>query len=130
MNLGIVGDTAVDSTTSGFPAHTTTICLLRVSHFERDKLSMPMLLKRGEEPARQVGPWGDGRGETEYLKKLDWVEPDYSPRNNYLGLEPDVCLLIVEVKESVVPVKRLGVAYVRMLDFLIAGAEERKVLIG
>jgi hypothetical protein len=91
---------------------------------------MPMLLKRGEQNVRQITPRADGVGETPFSAKLDWVEPDYSGKNNYLGIEPDVCLLIVETTDDPeIPVRRLGVAYVRMMDFLIAGAGERDVLL-
>jgi len=41
-----------------------------------------------------------------------------------------VCLLIVEAADEGVVLKRLGIAFVRVMDFLIAGARVREVLLG
>jgi len=130
FNIGMVGDEDGQGQSSGFPRDTEMIRLLRVTGFEKDMLTMPMLLKRGEKDVRRIPPHANGVGETRYSAKLDWIEPDYSGKNNYLGLEPDVCLLVVEANsDENIPVRRLGVAYVRMMDFLIAGAEERVILL-
>ncbi|KAK4214422.1 heterokaryon incompatibility protein 6, OR allele [Rhypophila decipiens] len=119
------------------PSSTTTsfknrIRLIHVGGNSDDDLKpkMPLLLRRGE-PARQVPPIPSANGETEFSRLIDWVEPDYTARNNYFGVEPDVCLLIVEaVNDSTVVVRRLGIAFVRTMDFLVAGAEVREVLLG
>ena len=58
--------------------------------------------------------WVDSDGETAFSKDL----------------EPDTCLLIIEAKETSVVANRLGVAYIRIMDFSVAGAEVRGGLLG
>lgn len=81
FNIGMVGDTdislddddgqASEASASGFPPHTETIRLLRVTGFETDRLVMPRLLKRGERDVSRIPPREDGVGETRYSAKLD-----------------------------------------------------------
>lgn len=59
---------------------------------------------------------------------LEWVAPnDSGPLGG--GYEPDACLLIVGVTAHGLVTRRLGVAYVRMEDFLVAGAEVKEKLL-
>ncbi|KXX83295.1 Heterokaryon incompatibility protein 6, OR allele [Madurella mycetomatis] len=128
FNLAVVADLPADNGNHGFPEGTETVRLVHISLLRGGKPKMPLLLLRGE-PARRVPP--SGTGETRLSRTLDWIEPDYSGKNNYLGAEPDMCLLIVGVGERPgAVVKRLGVAYVRVMDFLVAGAEVKEVLLG
>ncbi|KAM7198561.1 heterokaryon incompatibility protein 6, OR allele [Naviculisporaceae sp. PSN 640] len=136
FNLVVIPDLLPSNGNDGFPLDTKKIRLLYVgttngdgTGYDEMRPKMPLLLQRGEE-ARMIKPTSIEKGETEFSRVIDWVEPDYSSKNNWLGVEPDVCLLIVEaVDDPEVPVKRLGIAHVRTMDFLIAGAKVREVLL-
>ena len=129
FNLVVIPDLLPTNGNHGFPLGTTKIRLLHVGNSDALKPKMPLLLTRGEN-ARRISPGTVEQGETEYSKDIDWVEPDYSDKNNCLGVEPDVYLLIVEAADEGVVVKRLGIAFVRVMDFLIAGARVGEVLLG
>ncbi|KAK3385299.1 heterokaryon incompatibility protein-domain-containing protein [Podospora didyma] len=127
FNLGMVADGSTDDDNHGFPEGTTTIRLLHVSHLDGHKPKLP-LLWIGNNPAQRIAP--SPSGETELSSKIDWVEPDATPNNNCLGLEPDIALLIVEANdEPGAVVTRLGVVYTRIMDFLVAGAAVKEVLL-
>ncbi|KAK3693194.1 heterokaryon incompatibility protein-domain-containing protein [Podospora appendiculata] len=69
--------------------------------------------------------------ETALSANLEWTEPDYPDPDVHSGAaEFDTALLIVEVATAGTAARRLGVAYMRMMDFIVAGAEEREVLLG
>lgn len=137
FNLVVIPDLLPSNGTDGFPRGTSKIRLLFVGNtngdgtgYEEMRPKMPLLLQRGEQ-AKIIKPTSVEDGETEFSRVIDWVEPDYSSKNNWLGVEPDACLLVVEaVDDPKVVVRRLGIAFVRTMDFLIAGAGVREILLG
>jgi hypothetical protein len=142
FHLGIVSDRRKKNRRA-FPEGTKMVRLIRLNKNDRPKV--PWVQVRGES-ARILSPVNsdfanDGeispclvkdlntKKETRFSLGLDWVNPEEGAAFSN-ALEPDACLLIVEANESSVAAKRLGVAYVRMMDFLVAGAEEREVVLG
>ncbi|KAK0615342.1 heterokaryon incompatibility protein-domain-containing protein [Bombardia bombarda] len=86
-----------------------------------------------------IMPRGSGAAkadtETIYSSKLDWESPDrgtiMDPYNEFeYRLEPDACLLMVEATPPGVVARRLGLVYLRMMDFLVVGADMQEVLLG
>ncbi|KAF5679751.1 heterokaryon incompatibility (HET) domain-containing protein [Fusarium denticulatum] len=70
----------------------------------------------------QSGP----RAETEFSSALDWI----SRSDRLDDIEADSALLVVGVTPPEIVTRRLGIAYVRMMDFLVAGAVVKEALLG
>jgi len=66
------------------------------------------------------------RAETEFSSALDWI----SRSDGFGEIKADSALLIVGVTPPGVFTRRLGIAYVRTMDFLVAGAVVKEVLLG
>ncbi|KAF5556832.1 heterokaryon incompatibility (HET) domain-containing protein [Fusarium phyllophilum] len=64
--------------------------------------------------------------ETEFSSAIDWI----SRTDSLDEIEPDSALLVVGVAPPEIVTRRLGIAYVRMMDFLVAGAVVKEVLLG
>jgi hypothetical protein len=141
FRLGIMPDKRENSR-SAFPEGTKEIRLTRLNKQDRPKV--PLVQVRGEQ-ARTISTVKsslpkDGevspllvkssltKIETPFLSGLDWVDPGEGAEFQN-DLQPDACLLIVEAKESSAVANRVGVAYVWMMDFLVAGAEVKEILL-
>lgn len=140
FHLGIVADQQKNDRGT-FPEGTIDVRLIRLN--KRDRPKMPWLLVRGEPaqtcPPAQSSDASDSEGsrwsasgstskETPFSSCLEWVAPD-KDGPFYGDFEPDACVLIVQVRNPGVVTRRLGVAYVRMIDFLVAGAEVKEILL-
>ncbi|KAK3332841.1 hypothetical protein B0T19DRAFT_473632 [Cercophora scortea] len=69
--------------------------------------------------------------ESALAANLEWIEPDYpDPQIHSGAAEFDTALLVVEVTKPGTAAERPGVANMRMMDFIVAGAEKRDVLLG
>ncbi|KAF5585637.1 heterokaryon incompatibility 6 OR allele [Fusarium pseudocircinatum] len=66
------------------------------------------------------------RAETEFSSALDWI----SRSDRLDDVEADSALLVVGVTPPGIVTRRLGIAYVRMMDFLVVGAVVKEVLLG
>lgn len=120
------------------PEGTRYIRLLRLNPRDRPKMPWVLVQNRSHQVLKpkatlnrsiQLVSTTNGsepRAETEFSSAIDWISRSDGPGE----MEADSGLLVVGITPSDIVTRRLGIAYVRMLDFLVAGAEVKEVLLG
>ncbi|KAF9891816.1 hypothetical protein FE257_003300 [Aspergillus nanangensis] len=136
FHLGIVTDNQEEGY-NVFPKDIDKVRLLRLN--KRDRPKLPWAVVRGE-LVQTISPTHprDNSGktlsqqilmETPLSSTLTWTGSGNSGPLKYNEFEPDACLLIIEATNCDTVSRRLGIAYARMIDFLVAGAEVKEVLL-
>ncbi|KLO81199.1 Uncharacterized protein LW93_4773 [Fusarium fujikuroi] len=120
------------------PEGTRYIRLLRLNPRDRPKMPWVLVQNRSHQVLKPKATLNDSsqlvsttnegepRAETGFSSAIDWISRSDGPGE----MEADSGLLVVGITPSDIVTRRLGIAYVRMLDFLVAGAEVKEVLLG
>ncbi|KAF5599872.1 heterokaryon incompatibility (HET) domain-containing protein [Fusarium pseudoanthophilum] len=127
FHMGMVFDVQRDGKHS-LPEGTRYIRLLRLNARDRPKMPWVLVQNRPHQVLKPISTINE-RGpsaETEFSSAIDWISRSDGPGE----METDSALLVVEITPPGTATRRLGIAYVRMMDFLVAGAVVKEVLLG
>ncbi|RFN48955.1 heterokaryon incompatibility protein (het) domain-containing protein [Fusarium flagelliforme] len=137
FHIGMVVDDQHDGRFN-LPEGTRYIRLLRLNPRDRPKMPWSLIRNKPYQVLKPQATLNDSsqlvlttnengpRAETEFSSALDWI----SRSDGLDEIEADSALLVVGVTPSGIVTRRLGIAYVRMIDFLVAGAVQKEVLLG
>ncbi|KAF5707952.1 heterokaryon incompatibility 6 OR allele [Fusarium mundagurra] len=137
FHMGMVFDVQRDGKRT-LPEATRYIRLLRLNARDRPKIPWVLVQNRSHQVLKpQATLNGNSQfvittnesgpsAETEFSSAIDWISRSDGPAE----MESDSALLIVGINPPEITTRRLGIAYVRMMDFLVAGAVVKEVLLG
>ncbi|KAF5659791.1 heterokaryon incompatibility 6 OR allele [Fusarium circinatum] len=121
-----------------FPEGTRYIRLLRLNSRDRPKLPWVLVQNRSHQVLKPQATLNGSNQfvsttnesgpstETEFSSAIDWISRSDGP----VEMETDSALLVVGITPADTVTRRLGIAYTSMMDFLVAGAVEKEVLLG
>lgn len=137
FHIGMVVDDQQDGRFN-LPEGARYIRLLRLNPRDRPKMPWSLIRNESHQVLKPQATLNDSsqlalttnengsRAETQFSSALDWI----SRSDGFDEIEADSALLVVGVTPPGIVTRRLGIAYVRMMDFLVAGALVKEVLLG
>ncbi|KAI7762943.1 hypothetical protein LZL87_013434 [Fusarium oxysporum] len=137
FHIGMVIDDQRDGK-HNLPEGIRYIRLLRLNPRDRPKMPWVLVQNRSHQVLKPQATPNDSsqlfpttnesglRAETEFSSALDWISRSDGPGE----MEADSALLVVGITPPEIVTRRLGITYVRMMDFLVAGAVVKEVLLG
>ncbi|KAF5633851.1 heterokaryon incompatibility (HET) domain protein [Fusarium tjaetaba] len=127
FHIGMVFDVQQDGK-HNLPEGTRYIRLLRLNARDRPKIPRALVQNRPHQvlkPNSNTNESGSSE-ETQFSSAIDWISRSDGPGE----METDSALLVLGITPPEIVTRRLGIAYVRMMDFLVAGAVVKEVLLG